>query len=251
MYQLTILKNIPGIIHGFSEKSEGNTSFKWGKNKEEVIEYRKRFLNQLDIPLSSCVTMDLNHSLKIASVGKTDMGRGMGGENYIEADALVTNEPNVFLFLLTADCLPLILYDPVKKIVALAHISYINTSDRFSAKVVEYLAAECGSEPNDIIVGIGPAIHKESYVFPSETIKQREMRVPEWGKYLTDFPDGKTSVDIIGFNFEQLLEAGVLEGNIEVSEIDTASSSRFFSHYRSKRITGEPEGRMAIVIGMR
>ena len=226
-------------------------SFKWGKNKKEVIEHRKRFLSQLDIPLSSCVTMDLNHGLKIALVGKADRGKGIGGENYVEADALATNEPNVFLFLLTADCLPLILYDPVKKVVALAHVSYINTSDRFGAKTVEYLVAGCGSEPNRIIAGIGPAIHKESYVFPSETIRQKEkeMRVPEWGKYLTDFPDGKTSVDLIGFNFEQLLEAGVLEGNIEVSEIDTASDSGFFSHYRSKRITGEPEGRFATVIG--
>lgn len=251
MYQLTLFKNIPGIVHGFSEKSEGNMSFKWEKNKKEVIEHRKKFLNQLDIPLSSCVTMGLNHGLKIALVGKADWGRGISGENYIEADALVTNEPNVFLFLLTADCLPLILYDPVKKVVALAHISYINTSDRFSTKVVEYLVAECGSEPNDIIAGIGPAIHKESYIFPSETIRQKEGQASEWEKYLTDFPDGKTSVDIIGFNFEQLLEASVLEKNIEVSEIDTASNSNFFSHYRAKRITGEPEGRMAIVMGMR
>ncbi len=219
MYQLPRLQNIPGLIHGFSEKSEGNMSFKWGKSMEEVVAARKIFLEKLVIPISSCVTMSLAHGSRVVRVRTEDRGKGMTGkEGHIEADALSTNEPDVFLFLLTADCLPVILYDPIKKAVALAHASRINAAAGISAKAIEHLGREYGSKPRDIIAGIGPAIHKESYIFPSETIGERGLRTPEWAKFLTDFPDGRTAIDLIGFNFQELVDAGVREANIEISD---------------------------------
>ncbi len=66
---------------------------------------------------------------------------------------------------------------------------------------------------------------------------------------MADLPDGQTTVDIVGYSKRQLIEAGVKEENIEVSDIDTAADSTFFSHYRSKK-TGEAEGRFATVVGM-
>lgn len=250
MYQFPRLQILSGLVHGFSEKSDGNMSFRWGSH-DEVLENRKKFLNKLNIPLEKCVSASLSHGLEIKIVSASDAGKGMtNGDDAVSADALMTDDKNIFLFLLTGDCLPIIFYDPDKEAAALAHLSRINTPLGLSSKMVGAMSQNYGSRPSDIIVGIGPGIHKESYLFSSEIVDKRGMRNPEWEPFLTDFPDGKTAVDIVEFNLEQLEEAGVNETNIEVSEIDTGSNENFFSHYRSKRITSEAEGRMAMVLGI-
>ena len=105
---------------------------------------------------------------------------------------------------------------------------------------------EFHTDPADLIVGIGPSIHKESYIFPSPTIQENN---PNWQPYLTHLPDNQTSIDLTDYNRDQLINAGVPKSNIEISLVDTNKDPNFFSHYRSKR-TNEPEGRFMTVISM-
>jgi len=219
-------------------------SFNWG-DSENVVINRKNFLNKADILPGSCVVMSLQHGTDIQRVDLSVKGQGIYEPGGIEADCLITNEKELYLFVLTGDCLPVIIYDQKKNVLALAHISRMNTGRLFIQKVIKRLISEFKCQPDNLEIGIGPAIHKESYII-GETA---EKGMPSWQEFITDKSDGKISIDLIGYNIKQMIEAGVLSQNIEISDIDTARSKKFFSHQRSKT-TNEPQGRFATVAGL-
>lgn len=253
MYQLPRLKKFPNLIHGFSERQDGNMSFRWGE-KEEVLRNRKKFLRNLGVLPEDSVAMFLQHGTEIALVDESSCGK-----EAVTVDCLITKSKNVFLFVLTADCLPIIFYDPAQKLVGLAHISRINTPLMFVRKVIEHFGKE-GSRPENIVVGIGPGVKKESYAFDYDELMKRIAKYDGWKDFLVSLPaspklqrgesDERTGIDLVGYNTHQLVSVGVLLENIEISEKDTISDKNFFSHYRSRK-TGEPEDRMATVVGMR
>jgi len=245
MYQLEQLKKFDGLVHGISTKKEGNMSFRWGK-EEEVLKNRESFLKQLGISLGDCVNLSLQHEAEVIKVSSKDKGKGMYKQDGVPGDALITKEKGLFLSLLTADCLPIIFYDQKKEVIALCHAGWKSVDKKIVQKVVDVFIKDYGSEPRDIFVAIGPAVHKESYKFSNPVQKE----LPGWEGFLEDLSDGQTAVDLIGYTVKQLMEAGVLKENIEINEVDTAVDSEFFSHYRSVR-TGETEGRFATVVAIR
>ena len=121
MYQIPQLKKFPNLVHGFSTRSEGDMSLRFGQ-KEKVIKNRKKFLKKLNISLSDCVVMKASHSTRIITVNFPD--------NLVVADGLMTDKKSLYLFLLIADCLPIILYDPKKEILGLVHAGWRNTNNR-------------------------------------------------------------------------------------------------------------------------
>ncbi len=273
MYQSARLKKFPSIIHGFSEKKDGNMSFHFGL-KEEVLKNRENFLNAVGMAARDCVAMEVLHGTEVISVdpvrsraprggrsrpalvgraasnGVDGAFRGRGLEEItgsIKVDALITATPNLFLFLLTGDCLPIVFYDEKKGFIALAHLSRINTQELFIQKIVGALE-KMGSRREDIFVAFGPGILKDSYIFSEDEIKTRIPNQEKWGNFLIRLPDGRIAVDFLGWNIRQLRNAGISEEHIEASGIDTGANENFFSHYRSRK-TGEPEGRMATVVG--
>lgn len=252
MYQLDRLKKIPGLVHGFSDIKDGNMSFDWGE-ANLVIENRNGSLSQLRINPKDCVITRtrMAHGKDIEIINSSLKGRGMNSpiSNVADVDAMITSEKRLFLVILTADCLPVILYDAAKEVLALAHLSRINTPLNFMRDIVGKMKSEYDSEPKDIIVGIGPCIHKESYVFSAEELKKRIPDEKIFNGFVADLPDGGKAIDLIGYNVKELVSAGVPERNIEISKIDTGGNKNFFSHYRSG-LTGEAQGRMATVVGM-
>ncbi len=245
MYQLPKLKSEKGLAHGFSSVSEENLSFLWGEEKE-VLNNRKKFLGELGVNPEKCAVMSILDSDNIVSVD-INSNLGVGKNIVIRADALATSDKNIFLFLLTADCLPVIFFDPLQNILVLAHCSRKSTGVKLSEKVINFMKDKYKTNPADLIIGIGPGIHKESYIKETDSISEERSR--EWKNFLHKSPDNQIAIDIVGYNRYQLVSAGVKEENIEVSDIDTAADSNFFSHYRSKK-NGEIEGRFAAVVGM-
>lgn len=245
MHQLPRLKDRENLIHGFSSRSDGNMSFRWG-SEEEVLRNREAFLKKINLTIGDCISLRLDHGEDIVLVERSSCGEGMKSYGGIKTDALITKERGVFLFLLTADCLPIIFYDPVVKVLSLAHLGWKNADKRFTEKIVKVLVNQHGADPKNLLVGIGPGIHKESYIFTKPVNKEFTT---DWGGFLIDLPENKLAIDIVGYNRKQLLESGVPPENIEISDIDTAQSQDFFSYYREVR-TGEPQGRFATIVGM-
>jgi len=234
------------VIHGTSTKEDGNMAFRYGE-QEEVEENRRRFLEMRGGVLENCVVMVGEHEEKITIVHEADRGRGAtNGNESIVTEALITNDREVILFLTTGDCLPVAFYDPVQGVVAIAHLGWKPTDRELARKVVEEMGTAFGSKPEDIQVNIGPCIHKESYVQP--TLAQEDD--PRWQPHVEKLDTEEFAIDLIGFNVAALIAAGVLAENIDVSDVDTASSENHFSHYRSKK-TDEPDGRIATIMGLR
>lgn len=242
---LPIFEQYKDLVHGFSTAREGNMSFKYGP-AEEVEKNRKNFLDSLGVPSENCVMMSAVHGSEILHTTEKNRMGGLTDKARPEVDALTTNERGLYLLLLIADCLPILYYDPRNAAVGLAHCGWKGTEEKLAAKMVGEMGARYGSRPEEILVGVGPGIHRESYAF----VDPAQKRLPGWEEFLTDLPDGRTAIDIVGYNLRQLVVAGIVENHIEVSGVDTALSHEMLSHYRSAR-TGEPEGRFCAVVGMK
>lgn len=222
------------LVWAVSTKADGNMSFKWG-NKDEVMENRKRFLLKHNLQLEDGAMM---------SVLDTDIVTIVGTENKnktIETDALLTEEKGVVLMLLTADCLPVTFFDSKNNILALAHCGWKST-DANLAQIVVNKMRSMNSNPENILINIGPSVRKESYKF--ETVNQKND--PKWKKYLYKDSDALIHVDPVGYVTEQLLSVGVAKNNIKIIDIDTIADKNHYSHYRSVR-TGESEGRFLTI----
>jgi YfiH family protein len=167
----------------------------------------------------------------------------------IKTDGFITNKKGLFLFLLIADCLPIIIYDPKKEVVGLIHAGWKGIDLNIAERAVKLLNEEYDSKPRDLVIAIGPFVHKSSFI--KENPSQKDD--PKWKtfiKRLESSGNSAYSVDLFGFTKKQLLDAGVLEDNIYESKIDTAKDKRFFSHVRDKNLPIGEQGRFACVVGL-
>lgn len=237
----------PEIVYATSTEKDGNMLFRLGA-KETVLANREAFLARQGLKLSECVSVGIEHGDRIHAVGKEDWGRGaFTRDTAIPCDALVTNTPGTILFLNVADCLPVAFIDPPRKAIALVHVSRKNAGMDLIEKLVSFLHEHFQSVPKDLIVDVGPAIQKKSYLFP----RLVEEEFPGWGDFVQQQPDGQFAIDLAGFTLQQLLDAGIRKEHLTVSPIDTAAPhSGYFSHYRDTR-AGVAEGRFATILSFR
>ena len=229
---------IPNVLYATSTKSDGNLSIRL-ESLEIILPRREAFLAKHGLRSEDCVFMDTEHEDKIVHVGVADKGTS------ISAEAFITTEKGVVLYLLTADCFPVTFYDATKHILALAHMGWKPTDKLLATKVIEEMKRAYDSNPEEIHVFIGPGIHKDSYVFTDPVQRQ----LPSWTPFLIELPSGEIQIDILRYIKGQATMSGVPDENIHISQIDTATSEEYFSHYRSAR-SGEPEGRFATVVAL-
>lgn len=223
-----------------STKADGNMMYRLSDYPDEVTENRASLLGKFGLGIKDCVVMDVQHGDDVTEV--TSANRTQNPTDDIATEAFITNEKNVVLFLMTADCLPAVLYDPKRQVLALAHLGRKPTEQRLLPKVINSLKECHGSLPEDLEVNIGPGIHRESYLFVSPLRDPVVTLAP----FITSLPSGELSVDLVGANIAQMIQSGVRKENIVVDPDDTAISPVYFSHYSSAR-TGEPEGRFATI----
>ena len=161
----------------------------------------------------------------------------------IECDGLVTNQPGVLIGVCIADCVPLLLLDPKKKVVAALHAGWKGTAGNIAGKGVETLVGLFGSKPADILAAVGPAIGRCCY----------EVDTPVWeafnkiGVGLECFDRktvaGKWGLDLPAANYSQLLEAGLTPANIATTSMCVSCEhDLFFSHRRDRGETGRQMG---------
>ena len=156
-----------------------------------------------------------------------------------EADAVVTDVVGLAIAIRTADCLPALLYDPVRKVIAAVHAGWKSTKLDIARKTVEKLRSDYGVDPKNIRAAIGPCIRRESCevgpefkeYFPMDTIQT---------------PDG-LRFDLLGANMRQLTRAGVKRENIFDSGLCSFSDAARFHSFRRD---ADRSGRMLSVIMM-
>lgn len=229
------------VIQATSSVSDGNMDERFS-DPGEVALNRAGFFSHNGAEGRRRALMSVDHGEVILDVEGKDFGRST--ERTYSAEALVTEDPTVLLCLLTADCLPVSYVDPVRKVCALAHLGWRPITHGLHTKVIDHMETTYGSKSEDLLVVIGPGIGRESYVF-----RNVEQRDPSWRQFILLEDDG-FHVDLKGYVSHGLIERGVVPDLILVSGIDTAQNRSYYSHFRSMR-TGEDEGRMLTILGLR
>jgi YfiH family protein len=175
------------------------------------------------------------HNCKVAVIDRPGLTR----EDLEGYDAFVTNLPGVAIGVRTADCVPILLYDPVKRVIAAVHAGWKGTVLRISQNALEVMAFKFGSSAADIKAVIGPAIGPDSFQVGIEVAEKfKHAGFPM--DYVWSFHgagdgtpmSGGHHIDLFKANRWLLEQAGVIPDNIQVFDIDTFTATEFFSARR-------------------
>ena len=177
------------------------------------------------------------------------VGRGSSfSAEPLEADALVTDETGVLLMMKFADCVPIILWDPVHAVVGLVHAGWKGTMLGAPAAALEVMSQRFGSVSSEILAGIGPSIGPCCYQVGSELVRLAEASFPG-ANLVRPGRDGSPYLDLWKANGETLRREGVSEDNLMVAGVCTrCRHDLFFSH---RAAGGGPSGRFGVVAGLR
>jgi YfiH family protein len=158
-------------------------------------------------------------------------------ESYRQADIIFTDKPEVTLFMRFADCVPLLLHDPRLGVIGVAHAGWMGTLRDVAAASVNAMKKNYGSNPADIVVGIGPSIGPDHYEIGADVILQVMQKFGDDSEQVLKSHRGKIHFNLWQANRMLLERAGVQQ--IEVSGICTACNTQdWFSHRAEKGRTG-------------
>ncbi|MBF0467397.1 MAG: laccase domain-containing protein [Desulfamplus sp.] len=266
----------PGLVHGVFTRDGGssdldfrslNVGLSVGDDKENVCLNREKiarsmgiaehhaiYLNQVHgkeflvlkdqiLPELAGGDISVGHMLKEEPLEKEGMVKKNGVLPKVplcarDADGIVTNIKGILAVMQVADCQAVILYDPVRQVVANIHSGWRGSLLDIVGRGVDIMTEDFGSDPVHIHAGIGPSLGPCCAEF-----KNYRDEIPEqFWKYKT----GQYHFDFWQTSCDQLAEKGICPENIEVSRICTPCTSHIFYSYRKENITG----RFAVAAGL-
>ncbi len=197
-----------------------------------VVANRQRAAAAVGLELSDLVFCAQPHGRAVAVVDPSQRGRGSRSTEDAVAgvDALVTTSAGLGLVVMVADCVPLVLYEPVAHVVGCVHAGWRGTVGRVAHVAVEAMVAQ-GARPDRILAGIGPAIPAERYHVGGDVADAARVSFPDdAGEVLRADRTGRWRLDLGAANRRVLLDAGLVGANISLSRIGTGPGTPFFSH---------------------
>ena len=231
-----------GICHGIFTRRGGVSPAPWnslntgggvGDDRENVIQNRLSIFSSLGRQDDSLFDAWQVHS---ANVIFAEAPRPKN-EPYQHADILITDRPEITLFMRFADCVPVLLADPRRGVVCLAHAGWVGTVKHVAAVAAAAMQARFGTRPADMIAAIGPSICSDHYVVGEDVLGQVREAFGKDADRLIIHKNGAVHFDLWEANLTSLKRMGV--ENIEVSGICTfANPDDWFSHRGEKGKTG-------------
>jgi hypothetical protein len=277
LLQAESLQGLPWLVHGYSTRSGGtseldqnpsvlNLGFTDWDTRENVEANRAKLLSATGARGMALVTLRQIHSDIVHALDGAPTSAPRG-------DAAVTRTSGLLLAVQTADCVPILLADKRRRVVAAVHAGWRGTLSRIVAKTLGCMRMSFGSQPKDIIAVLGPAIGRCCYEVGPEVAQAFAGQFPqarEWFdgpidqlatgeepnpfKWLSMLPPGHdpppptVQLDLLAANRWQLMDAGVPEKQILLSDLCTACRTDLLFSYR--REAGRT-GRMMSVIGIK
>lgn len=213
-----ILTSCKGIKAGFTKKP-GTTD----ERRQELLESVEKTYGYMIKPI-------LVHGKDIAVVTEE-----MLANSYIEipnTDGVVTDIPNVLLTTTHADCLPLYAYDPINKVIGLAHAGWKGTSIGIAQELINSMTKNYNCKPENIYTYIGPGIGKCHFEFGADYAEECFVQNFAWMKnYISEPQEDKVHIDLKGINKHFFELEGVK--NIEISKSCTYCDESYYSYRRS------------------
>jgi YfiH family protein len=240
-YTFDIFQSLP-VTQGVFTRRGGVSPAPWnslnqggtvGDTRANVIENRKRIFNAIERPVESIFDVWQVHS---ADVICTDIPRPLDAQ-HAQADAIVTDRADITLFMRFADCVPILLYDPKKKVVGLVHAGWQGTVKKVVQATIQAMADHYGSRAGDILAGIGPSIGPDHYEVKDDLISRVRNSFKDHCDELLQRRDGKTCFDLWNANRISLEEIGVKQ--IQIAGVCTACHLEdWYSHRAEMGKTG-------------
>lgn len=230
-FKFSILSPFSELVHGISNRSFGDMKF--GNLKPtEVIKNRELFLGQQNVDLSDLVVANLAHSSQIGIVNESDKGKGARDLKtaILATDGLITKERGVFLMVTTADCLPVLVYDPILKIAGVIHAGWRGIIGQIIPKTIEKFKS-LGSDPAHLIFGIGPGICQKHFVVKKDVLSLFLDYYPSASFIRNN--DGY--VDLKKAIMVDLKKHGISNHNIEISNACTVCENGLYGSFRKEK----------------
>jgi len=214
-----------------------------------VISNREKASENLGFTLNNLIAMEQVHGDNLSVVTHTEEGRGaFSWDDAIEkTDGLVCSDKNLLLMAVVADCAVAVFYDPVKEIIAISHCGWRGTVKKLAVKTIKEMEKRFKCQACDIRVGISPCIDSCCYEVGHDVFMEFYNNFGDQGKIFFHQKNGSLYLDMKKALRFQLLEAGIKEEHLEISEQCTfCRKDLFFSH----RAENGKTGRFGVFIGM-
>lgn len=204
-----------------------------GDLPEIFLNARKSLAEKLGIEADQLVFPRQEHTNCIAEINQIP-------DIEIKAtDALITNKRGICLCVQTADCVPILLFDPVKQVIAAVHAGWRGTVKKIVASTIDQMISNYHSNPKDILAAIGPSISPEVYEVGDEVVAEARKSLPEPEKALILNISGKYHFNLWEANRQLLVSTGILKQSIEISgECSFSNPNKYFSARRDGIKTG-------------
>lgn len=231
-----LLDATPGLTHGWSTRHVGplvstpSARRRPFPDTREGLFFARVGINPADVAYPRQV-----HSADFRVVDDPPGAMGPVGNG----DILLTRRRGVGLGIFTADCLGMVLYDPVRGVVAVTHAGWRGTVLGVAAKSVQAMAKAFGTRPEEILVGIGPSIGPCCYEVDRPVVDPLSRAHPGWEAWVTSISDERWRLDLWRANEDQLQWAGVRPEWIANPRLCTSCRVDLFFSYRAERgLTG-------------
>jgi len=218
-----------------------NLAYHVGDVHEAVAENRRRFCDIVGVDVNSLVLAQQTHGDRVAVIDESQAGCGAHRhEDAIpDSDAMITRSQPVALAVLTADCVPMLVVDPVRRAIGVAHVGWRGALRMIAAKAVLKMRDTFGSVQSDCLVFLGPSIGPCCYEVRANVASQFQHKFGPGTCILENRLDLRRAVEM------QLIDIGLEEGNISSEKLCTACNPGLFYSYRAE---GDRTGRMMSVI---
>lgn len=246
--QNKIFSSTNQVIHATSTRHGGNSTGEFGTmnfglttgdDTQTVLKNREKFFETLGLSPESVVYAQQTHSDHIVNVDeKVIHSFSPNSPRYIpDTDALITCMKNVPLAILTADCLPIFLFDRATPVIGLVHAGWRGTKSHIADKTMQAMKKNFDSKPENMCAWISAGINVCCYQV-GEDIRQDFSQ--EYGKYIEAVKGDK--LNLVEINRFQLQNAGIPESSIFSTPYCTSHDNELFYSYRRN---GKKSGRMA------
>jgi YfiH family protein len=218
-----------------------------GDDEASVLENRDRLATALSVAPSRLVFAEQVHGSAVAVVD------GEADAPIVGADALITRVPDLVLTMLFADCVPIYIVDPVKRVAALVHSGWRGTEANIVANTTCVMKEQFDVLPRICQVAIGPSISGENYEVGREVADRFRFNSTS-GASTPVMPKneitGSWTLNLRAVVFGQLLNAGYRAQSIAVCDEDTFANRRDFFSHRRESLAGRKTGRMAAYLAL-
>jgi len=230
-----LFKKHENILHAFSTKQNGhskppfsqnNLAYHVNDNLLDVQENHLHYAQYLNYDIKKLVYMDQVHGDSIHIITQhSDLSQ------IPSCDALITQEKNIPLMVMVADCIPILIYDPIHQVIAVVHAGRAGIFKKLIPKTIQTMQESYHSKPSDIIIVLGPSIRQCCYEVGIEIYNEAKALSYE---YALQIKGKHYYLDLISIAKQQLAEIKVNKNNIDILDYCTACHHNLFFSYRAE-----------------